>query len=90
MTMIEPRLEEQLYHRLHRSNTIIKFCLFAILFINLITSIMIIMIVQSNQQALIDRSRNDHQLTRQHIQCVAEQLPYKTFDLQKYEACANK
>lgn len=90
-SMIEPRLEEQLYHRLHRSNTIIKSCLIAILVINLVTSILVVYVLQSNQQEMVTRSSANHIRTRQHIQCLAEQLVNnQDVPIESYETCINK
>lgn len=89
-TLIEPELKEQLYHRLHRSNTIIKACLIAILVINLVTSVLVILVIQTNQQDMIERSSVNHVRTRQYIKCVAEQLVHnQDVPIESYETCAN-
>lgn len=90
-SMIEPPLKEQLYNRLHRSNTIIKACLIAILVINLVTSVFVVFVIQTNQQEMVTRESANHIRTRQHIQCLAEQLVNnKDVPIESYETCANK
>lgn len=72
--MIDPDLEHTLYTQIRRSNTIIKVCLFSILILNIIVSVIIILTIQYNQQQLIEKSGENHRRTQEYIKCLAVQV----------------